>query len=267
MPINVPLHSQPADIADRQSVGESAYRRITAGPLPAQDSPLRTAGTDYLWADMWLRPGLDDRSRRLITLACVGVTGAIGPIQSHVHAALATGDLSLEELMEVVLQFAIYAGWPQASVIEQILRDCYTALHPARDSGDAQTPPVPRLRMADETIDSRFAQGRDLIEQINGSMVILDGSILDASVVDFLYGHVWRRPGLDLRARRWITITCLAAVETGPLLAAQISGALASGDIRREELDEFVLQFAAYLGWGRAARLPHMITSACAHSD
>ena len=53
-----------------------------------------------------------------ITLACVAAAAVDEPIQQHVYAALASGDITREEFQEVVLHFAYYAGWPRASALE-----------------------------------------------------------------------------------------------------------------------------------------------------
>jgi hypothetical protein len=48
----------------------------------------------------------------VITVVCVGVSDAIGPIHSHVGWALESGDITPEEIDEVILQFSAYSGFP-----------------------------------------------------------------------------------------------------------------------------------------------------------
>jgi 4-carboxymuconolactone decarboxylase len=67
---------------------------------------------------MWHRPGLDERSRRWITLVGVCDSRAETPIKSHAHAAMASGNCKPEEIQEFVLQFAIHGGWPLASMVQ-----------------------------------------------------------------------------------------------------------------------------------------------------
>ena len=50
--------------------------------------------------------------RRFVTVACVGLDDSVGPIQSHVYSAMRSGDISFDEMRELVLQFAAYSGWP-----------------------------------------------------------------------------------------------------------------------------------------------------------
>lgn len=91
---------------------------------PVSDSPYRQAGiANFVFAEMWSRPGLDMRARRFITLACVGAAGTMVPITTHVYAAMNSGDVTYEEMMEFVLHFAVYQGWPKASIMEQVVRE------------------------------------------------------------------------------------------------------------------------------------------------
>jgi 4-carboxymuconolactone decarboxylase len=70
---------------------------------------------------MWCRPGLDERSRRFITLVGVAESSSDTPIRSHIHAAMASGNCTADEMQEFVLQYGIHAGWPKASVIQGVV--------------------------------------------------------------------------------------------------------------------------------------------------
>ena len=71
-----------------------------------------------MFGEVWQREALTVRDRRFITVACVGVDDAIMPIRSHVYSALKTGDVSYDEMRELVLHFAAYSGWPKASFLD-----------------------------------------------------------------------------------------------------------------------------------------------------
>ena len=79
--------------------------------------PAARALADYLtragWAEVWSRPGLDRRTRSAITLACLVALGRPGELEIHVAGALRNG-LSAEEVTEIVLHCAAYAGMPAA---------------------------------------------------------------------------------------------------------------------------------------------------------
>src|SRR3546814_10648601 len=71
---------------------------------------------NFVFAEMWMRPGLDQRARRWITLIGVSESSSEIPIRSHVHSAMASGNATRDEMNEFVLQYAIHGGWQRASV-------------------------------------------------------------------------------------------------------------------------------------------------------
>ena len=70
--------------------------------------------TRYAWGEIWSRPGLDRRTRSAITLAMLAALGHDEELAMHVAAARRIG-LSSEEIGEVLLQVAVYAGVPAAN--------------------------------------------------------------------------------------------------------------------------------------------------------
>jgi 4-carboxymuconolactone decarboxylase len=70
--------------------------------------------TRYAWGDVWARPGLDRRARSMITLAALTALGREGELELHIRGAVRNG-LSREEIAEVLLHTAIYAGVPAAN--------------------------------------------------------------------------------------------------------------------------------------------------------
>lgn len=70
---------------------------------------------DRVFGEVWTRPALTRRERRLITLATIAMTGAPTAMEVHVRSALASGDLTLDEMVEIATHFAQYAGFPLAT--------------------------------------------------------------------------------------------------------------------------------------------------------
>jgi 4-carboxymuconolactone decarboxylase len=70
--------------------------------------------TRYAWGEIWSRPGLDRRTRRCVTLAMLAALHCDDELALHLRAAL-DGDLTADEVKEVLLQVAIYAGVPAAN--------------------------------------------------------------------------------------------------------------------------------------------------------
>jgi 4-carboxymuconolactone decarboxylase len=108
------------DVAEaRTETGRRRYREVMVSDAPPPVTPYLAHGVvDSVFGELWDRPGLSRRDRRLITLACVGAAAVDEPINQHVYAALASGDITREEFQEIVLHFAYYAGWPRASALE-----------------------------------------------------------------------------------------------------------------------------------------------------
>jgi 4-carboxymuconolactone decarboxylase len=81
-------------------------------------TPFTAAFQDYLnraaWGEVWTRPGLDRRTRSAITLALLAALGHDDELALHVRAARRNG-LTEEEIGEVLLHTAVYAGSPAAN--------------------------------------------------------------------------------------------------------------------------------------------------------
>ena len=69
---------------------------------------------EFPFGDIYSRPGLDLRTRELITIAALTALGTAAPqLKVHLHAALHVG-CSREEIVETIMQMAVYAGFPAA---------------------------------------------------------------------------------------------------------------------------------------------------------
>ena len=76
--------------------------------------PFQDFITRYAWGDVWSRPGLSRGERSMITLAMLAALQHENELAMHVRAALRNG-LSPEQIQEVLLQVAVYAGVPAAN--------------------------------------------------------------------------------------------------------------------------------------------------------
>lgn len=88
---------------------DRSVERTTEFTAPFQDFITRTA-----WGDVWTRDGLDHRTRRLLTLAILTAVGNQHELDMHIRAAL-RGGLDPDELAEVFLHTAVYAGVPNSN--------------------------------------------------------------------------------------------------------------------------------------------------------
>ena len=78
---------------------------------------------DHLFADIWTRPGLTDRDRRLLLIGMLAGQGAADVLGIQIPAALASGDLNETALREIVVFLSHYAGWPQGARINSIVEE------------------------------------------------------------------------------------------------------------------------------------------------
>jgi 4-carboxymuconolactone decarboxylase len=69
----------------------------------------------YAWGEIWTRPGLDDRTRRLLVLGSMIALGRWEEFKLHVRAAITEGSISKNDIKEVIMQQAIYCGVPAAN--------------------------------------------------------------------------------------------------------------------------------------------------------
>jgi 4-carboxymuconolactone decarboxylase len=100
-------------IAIRRAVlGDEHVARAQA-ETTALDADFQRFITETAWGTVWSRPGLDRRSRHLITLAMLATLGRHDELALYVRATVRTG-VTEDELKEVFLQVAVYAGVPAA---------------------------------------------------------------------------------------------------------------------------------------------------------
>lgn len=119
----------------RQVLGDPhvdrALARQTPFTAPFQDFITRTA-----WGDVWSRPGLDRKTRSVITLTALLAIGHDAELAIHLRGALRNG-LTREQISEVFLHAAIYAGVPAANTAFAIAED---VLASSADDQTASTP-------------------------------------------------------------------------------------------------------------------------------
>jgi 4-carboxymuconolactone decarboxylase len=97
----------------REVLGDAHVDRAVAGTTPFT-ADFQDLVTRYAWGEIWTRPGLDRRSRSMITLTALVSGGYWEELAMHVRAAVRNG-LSVDEIGEVLLQTAVYCSVPSAN--------------------------------------------------------------------------------------------------------------------------------------------------------
>jgi 4-carboxymuconolactone decarboxylase len=70
--------------------------------------------TQFAWGEIWTRPGLDRRTRSMLTIALLTALGQEEELKLHLRATANTG-VSRDEVKEVLMHSAVYAGVPRAN--------------------------------------------------------------------------------------------------------------------------------------------------------
>ena len=96
----------------KQVMGEDFVARAFGGATDFT-APIQQYITRNAWGDVWQRPGLDLKTRSLITVAMLIALGKQHELKGHVRGALNNGATS-QELQEVLLHASIYCGLPTA---------------------------------------------------------------------------------------------------------------------------------------------------------
>jgi 3-oxoadipate enol-lactonase/4-carboxymuconolactone decarboxylase len=109
----------------REVLGDAHVDRAVEGTTPFT-ADFQELITKYAWGEIWSRPGLDRRTRSCITLAVLVALGRDHEVAMHVRAALGNG-LTPDEIKEVLLHTAVYAGVPVANsafaIAQQVLNE------------------------------------------------------------------------------------------------------------------------------------------------
>ena len=111
-------------LAVRREVLGAAYVDDAIAKADELSRPLQDLVTEYCWGEIWTRPGLPRQMRSLINLAMLTALNRPHEVRLHVRGALNNG-CSREEIMEVLLQTAIYCGVPAAIDSVRIARDVF----------------------------------------------------------------------------------------------------------------------------------------------
>ena len=108
------LDLDPDGLAVRREVLGAEHVDAAIAAADAVTADFQELITRYAWGGIWTRPGLDRRMRSAITLTALVAHGHYDELEMHLRAALRNG-LTREEIVEVLLQSAIYCGVPAAN--------------------------------------------------------------------------------------------------------------------------------------------------------
>ena len=134
---------------DTERATRAMYRRHGA---------LGSFAVDYVMGDLWSRPQLTRRDRSLVVIAVLASMGSVDELGADVEIGLNHG-LSREEIDEVVLQVAAYAGYPMAMAATRVVDRTFCRI----DGIDRQPPRSPADAKSDE---QRRADATDVLRTL-----------------------------------------------------------------------------------------------------
>ena len=106
----------------RRVLGEEHVRRAGEA-MTDLDRDFQQWITENVWGGIWTRPGLDLEERSMVTIAILGALNH-EELELHLRAAKNTG-VSVEEITEILLHVAVYAGVPAANRAFKVAKSVY----------------------------------------------------------------------------------------------------------------------------------------------
>ena len=110
----------------KRVLGDAYVERTLARRTPF-NGEFQDLLTRYAWGEIWTRPGLDERTRRLLVLAMTVALGRTEEFKLHLRAAIEHG-VAKDDVKEVLLQTAIYCGVPAANNAFHAAEEIFAAL-------------------------------------------------------------------------------------------------------------------------------------------
>jgi len=121
--------TDPTPPAERRARGKREYEAVMGEPAPVGDTPFRgIAYLDYMYGEIWNRPLLSVKERRIIAICCAASINAEKEVRKHVRAAFASSDIAKAEMDELVLHHAVYAGWLNGSKLDDAVQQEWSAV-------------------------------------------------------------------------------------------------------------------------------------------
>ncbi len=238
--------------------GLECLRRIEDAQDPSIISSLADIAPDlatlairFVYGEVYTRGHLTLPQRQLITVAALAALGHARPqLKFHIAGALNVG-CSAQEIVELMVHLVVYAGFPTG------LNGVFAAREVFAERGIEHRPAA--VAGAGTDPESRYRAGWEALMHIDGHAgeKVID-SLADLApdlgrfIIEFGFGDIYTRPGLDLVARELVTVAALAALGTAvPQLKVHVHGLLNVGGTR-EQLVEAFIHVAAYAGFPAA---------------
>jgi 4-carboxymuconolactone decarboxylase len=204
--------------------------------------------SEAVYGGIWSRPGLALADRMICTLAALGAVQRLPQLRRHVVAALNIG-LGARPIQEVLIQIGIYAGFAASEEALEVARSAFA------EHGTA----LPAETARDDSLEALSARGRELLQDLHGDRAHQGYAAADNPVtgalypmaVQYGYGEIWFRPGLERRQRALCAVAGFTALKLEGQVKKFGESALNVG-LSRTEVIEAVIQTAPFSGFAPA---------------
>jgi alkylhydroperoxidase/carboxymuconolactone decarboxylase family protein YurZ len=232
--------------ASLRQQGEAMRQRLF-GDDDGAPAFMRTLNTEASYGAIWSRPGLALEDRMICALAALAAVQRLPKLRRHVGAALQLG-LTPRAIVEVLIQIGIYAGFAASEEAIEVAAIEFAARQVAMPEEPERT----------DSLDVLSERGRKLMEQLHGDRAgqgyAAPGNGVTGALyplaIQYGYGEIWFRPGLDLRQRALVAVAAFTALKLGQVQKFGES-ALNMG-LSRTEVIEAVIQTAPLSGFAPA---------------
>lgn len=225
----------------RLKLADTEQAQAESGAAPGFERMM----TEAAFGGIWTRPHLSLEDRMICTLAALGLQPHPAPLRRFVGAALDIG-VDARAILEVFVQCGLYGGFPTTEAASTVAREVFAQ----RKVTVAEEP------LRDDSLEVLEARGRAVLQDLHGARggagyAAPDNPVsggLYGMAIQYGYGEVWDRPGLERRARMLCALAAFTVLGLDSQLRKFAQSALNLG-MTRDEVIEAVMQTAPYGGF------------------
>lgn len=214
--------------------------------------------TEAVYGGVWNRPGLARDDRMLCTIAALAVFPRLRPLRRHVAAGLDLG-LTPAGIREALIQAGLYGGFAAAEETLALAAEVFQE----RGLAFPDDPPE------DASLEELTRRGNDLMRDLHGDRASQGYAAPDNPVtgalyptaIQYGYGEIWFRPGLERRQRALVAIAGFTALRL-PEQASKFGQSALNLGLSRTEVIEAIIQTAPYSGFPPALNALAAISAA-----
>jgi len=212
---------------------------------PAQTRGLANLLTEAVFGGVWNRPGLALCDRLLCTIAALATGPRMRSLREYIHAGLDQG-LTAAAVREILVQASLYAGFSSAEETLPLLAEIL---------GDRDVP-FPDDPPEDASLEELTRRGTELMHTLHGARARLGYAAPDNPVtgalyptaIQYGYGEIWFRPGLEHRQRALVAVAGFTALRM-PEQAGKFGQSALNAGLTKTEVIEAIIQTAPYTGF------------------